>query len=243
MKEIAIKVPIESPSRVDVYRMFDKISTRYDLLNRVLSLGMDLYWRRVAIRELDNEKHLRVLDLACGTGDIAMAAAKATTRRQVIGIDRAEQMLALAYSKVSRGLLSNQILLACGDGMNIPVADGSMDAATIAFGIRNMPDTSLCLGEMKRTLRTNGKLIVLEFSLPKNRILRSLHLFYLRRILPVIGRWLSGDNYAYSYLNKTIETYPHGAQFVELMQKAGFTDVQCRPLTLGIVSLYTGIKN
>lgn len=243
MKEIAIKVPIESPSRVDVYRMFDKISVRYDFLNRVLSLGMDIYWRRVAIKELDNETHLRVLDLACGTGDIALAAAKASPMRQVIGIDRAEQMLALADSKVSRHLLSNQVMLACGDGMNIPVADGSMDAATIAFGIRNMPDTTLCLGEMNRTLRAKGKLVVLEFSLPTSKILRSLHLFYLRRILPVIGRWLSGNNYAYSYLNKTIETYPHGAQFVELMRQAGFFDVKCRPLTFGIVSLYTGIKN
>lgn len=243
MKEIAIKVPIESPSRVDVYRMFDKISMRYDLLNRVLSLGMDLYWRRLAIRELDNERHLRVLDLACGTGDIAMAAARQSTRRQVIGIDRAQQMLALADSKVSRQSLSGQVLLVCGDGMNIPVADDSMDAATIAFGIRNMPDTPFCLGEMRRCLRPKGKLVVLEFSLPSNRALRSLHLFYLRRILPVIGRWLSGDNYAYSYLNKTIETYPHGTQFTELMQQAGFADVRCRPLTLGIVSLYTGIKN
>lgn len=243
MKEIAIRVPVESPSRVDVYRMFDNISRRYDFLNRLLSLGMDIYWRRVAIKELDSSRHLRVLDLACGTGDVATAAANAATNRRVIAIDRAEQMLSLAGVKVARQKLSQRILLVCGDGMNIPVADESMDAATIAFGIRNMPDTETCLRELHRLLRKRGKVVILEFSLPGNRIIRSLHLFYLRRVVPLVGRLLSGDVYAYSYLNQTIETYPHGAQFGELMHRAGFAEIRCRPLTSGIVSLYTGIKH
>lgn len=242
MKEIAIRVPIESPSRVDVYRMFDNISRHYDLLNRILSLGMDRYWRRTAIKELDAGLHLRVLDLACGTADIALAAAHAASNRQVIAVDRAEQMLTLAAAKVERQDLSRRILLVCGDGMNIPVADESMDAATIAFGIRNMPDTESCLRGLHRLLRKQGKIVVLEFSLPKSRIMRSLHLFYLRRVVPIVGRVLSGDDYAYSYLNKTIETFPHGAEFGELMRRAGFDNIKCRPLTFGIVSLYTGIK-
>lgn len=242
MKEIAIRLPIESPSRVDVYRMFDKISHRYDLLNRLLSLGMDRYWRHVAIKQLDSDLHRRMLDLACGTGDVALAAAIAANNRQVIAVDRAEQMLELASAKVAHRGLNDRILLVCGDGMNIPAADESIDAATIAFGIRNMPDTGACLCELHRLLRKQGKVIILEFSLPKSRVMRSLHLFYLRRIVPLVGRLVSGDDYAYSYLNQTIETYPHGAQFGELMYRAGFEEIECRPLTFGIVSLYTGIK-
>ncbi len=242
MKEIAIRVPVESPSRVDVYRMFDNISKRYDLLNRLLSLGLDRHWRRIAIKELDSDLHRRVLDLACGTGDVALAAAITANSRQVIAIDRAEQMLELASAKVAHRKLADRILLVCGDGMNIPAANESIDAATIAFGIRNMPDTEVCLRELHRLLRKRGKIVILEFSLPKSRLMRSLHLFYLRRIVPLVGRLVSGDDYAYSYLNKTIETYPHGAQFGELMYRAGFEEIKCRPLTLGIVSLYTGTK-
>lgn len=242
MKEIAIRIPVESPSRVDVYRMFNKISHRYDLLNRLLSLGMDRYWRRIAIKQLDSELHRRVLDLACGTGDVALAAAAAADNRLVIAIDRACQMLELASTKVTHRKLADRIILVCGDGMNIPAANESIDAATIAFGIRNMPDTEACLRELHRLLRKQGKIVILEFSLPKNRVIRSLHLFYLRRIVPLVGRLISGDEYAYSYLNKTIETYPHGSQFGELMTRAGFGEINCRPLTCGIVTLYTGFK-
>ena len=242
MKETAIKVAVVSPSRVGVHQMFDRISKRYDLLNHVLSLGLDAYWRRAAIRELDSNRHLQLLDLACGTGDIAMSAALACPDRQVIGIDRAERMLGLAKTKVDGRALHKRIVLACGDGMNLPLAGESMDAVTIAFGIRNMPDTRTCLREICRVLRPQGKVVVLEFSLPSSRIVKSLHLFYLRRIVPLVGRLLSGDSYAYRYLNETIETYPHGMEFCELMQSSGYSAVKCRRLNLGIVSLYTGTK-
>ena len=155
----------------------------------------------------------------------------------------ASQMLAVAKTKVEKQGFQDQIQLARGDGLRIPVADQSVDAATIAFGIRNMPDTTACLKEMRRVLRPGGKSVILEFSLPKNKALRSIHLFYLRNLLPVIGKILSGDDYAYSYLNKTIETYPHGVKFCELMTSAGFVDVRACPLTMGIVTLYTGVRN
>jgi demethylmenaquinone methyltransferase / 2-methoxy-6-polyprenyl-1,4-benzoquinol methylase len=243
MKEIAIKVPIETPSRLDVYQMFNRISRRYDLLNRILSLGMDCYWRRAAIRELDPQQHRRVLDLACGTGDIAMAAAEADSRRLVIGVDRADAMLALANRKSASAALSQRVSLVQGDGMRIPAATSSIDAATIAFGIRNMSDTVSCLRELQRVLRTGGKVIILEFSLPRNKLFRSLHLFYLRRIVPFLGGAISGDGYAYSYLNQTIETYPCGEMFCRLLKSAGFGQIVFRPLSMGIVTIYTGIKD
>lgn len=243
MKEIAIKIPVEAPSRVDVHQMFNRISRRYDLLNRILSLGMDLYWRSSAIRELDPQQHLRVLDLACGTGDIALAAAKADPHRAVVGVDRAKEMLALANRRLAAAALDHRVSFVLGDGMKIPAGDSTIDAATIAFGIRNMPDTLTCLREMQRVLRSGGKIVILEFSLPANGALRALHLFYLRRIVPVIGRIVSGDNYAYSYLNKTIETYPFGERFCQLLTSAGFGHVAFRPLNMGIVTIYTGIKD
>jgi demethylmenaquinone methyltransferase/2-methoxy-6-polyprenyl-1,4-benzoquinol methylase len=223
--------------------MFDRISRRYDLLNRVLSLGLDGYWRRKTIGELSSDKHLRILDLACGTGDVPIAAALACPNRQVVGVDKAAQMLALAQRKIEDSALGHRVLLIRGDGMNIPAGNGSFDAVTIAFGIRNMPDTLTCLSELHRLLRIGGKAVILEFSLPRNRLLKALHIFYLRRIVPRVGKFLSGDGYAYSYLNKTIETYPYGAEFCSIMSKAGFADVSSRPLTMGIVSIYTGIKN
>lgn len=243
MKEIAIKVPVETPSRTDVHQMFDRISQRYDLLNRILSMGMDLHWRRAAVRELDSQQHLRVLDLACGTGDIALAAADAAPQRSVIGVDRAGEMLALAQHKINERASHSRISLIQGDGMRIPAATSSIDATTIAFGIRNMPDTVACLREMQRILRDGGKIVILEFSLPSNKLFRALHLFYLRRIVPLIGSALSGDSYAYSYLNKTIETYPCGEEFCLLLKSAGFDRIVFRPLTLGIVTIYTGFKN
>ena len=243
MRESVISLSAESPSRVDVHRMFDRISGRYDLLNRILSLGMDIYWRNRTVAELDGERHKLIVDLACGTGDVAIASVKASSHRQVIGVDMASQMLAVAKSKVENQGLHDRIQLTRGDGLRIPVADQSVDATTIAFGIRNMPDTTACLKEMHRVLRIGGKTVILEFSLPKNKALRSIHLFYLRHLLPVIGKVLSGDNYAYSYLNKTIETYPYGAKFCELMTSAGFFDVKARPLTMGIVTIYTGVRS
>jgi demethylmenaquinone methyltransferase / 2-methoxy-6-polyprenyl-1,4-benzoquinol methylase len=230
------------PSRANVHQMFDRISRRYDLLNHLLSLGFDSYWRRRAVDKLDRKPNQRILDLACGTCDLALAAAhRLNNGCCVIAIDKAPQMLQLAADKIARRRV-NSISLALGDGMDIPVKDASLDAAMIAFGIRNMPDTSVCLGEIHRLLNLGGKAVVLEFSLPSNRLLRSLHRFYLRHVVPVVGKIVSGDKYAYSYLDQTIETYTQGEAFCELMRHAGFVEVIAEPVSFGIVTIYTGRK-
>jgi demethylmenaquinone methyltransferase / 2-methoxy-6-polyprenyl-1,4-benzoquinol methylase len=237
----AMNTPTE-PSRTNVHQMFDRISRRYDLLNHLLSLGLDFYWRRRAVDKLDEKPNQRILDLACGTGDLALAAAKRLNNDcLVIAIDRAPLMLQIAAEKISRRR-ADSISLALGDGMALPVKDASIDAAMIAFGIRNMPDTSTCLREIHRLLNLGGKAVVLEFSLPSNRLLRSLHRFYLRHIVPAVGKIVSGDEYAYSYLDQTIESYAQGATFCELMRRAGFIEVIAEPISFGIVTIYTGRK-
>lgn len=242
MPDFAVSTTV-SPSRQDVHRMFDRISPRYDLLNRLLSLGLDRAWRRRAVAELPVDTSAPVLDLACGTGDVALAAAAANPQRRVIGIDLAERMLALATSKVAAGGLAGRIQFLRGDGHALPLPDESVGAVTIAFGIRNMAQLDVCLGEIRRVLRRGGKAIILEFSLPQNRLLRRLHLLYLRGIVPAVGRVVSGDNFAYAYLNQTIETFPCGEAFCELMTRAGLVAPQARPLNGGIVTLYTGQKS
>jgi demethylmenaquinone methyltransferase / 2-methoxy-6-polyprenyl-1,4-benzoquinol methylase len=230
------------PSRANVHQMFDRISHRYDLLNHLLSLGLDFYWRRRAIDKLDRKPDQRILDLACGTGDLALAAALRLKHCcRVIAIDKAPQMLHLAADKIARRRV-NSISLVLADGMTLPIKNASLDAAMIAFGIRNMLDTSVCLREIHRLLNLGGKAIVLEFSLPSNRILRSLHRFYLRRVVPIVGKIISGDEYAYSYLDQTIETYAQGEAFCELMKSVGFVEVFAEPISFGIVTIYTGRK-
>ncbi len=229
------------PSRIGVPEMFDRISRRYDLLNHLLSLGLDIRWRRQAARRLASSPDQVLLDLACGTGDLAIAAIRSgRPDRFVVGVDMAAQMLRLAEQKISRRGLAERIRFVRGDGMSLPLADRSVDAAMIAFGIRNMPDTATCLNELHRVVRPGGRLVVLEFSIPENRLVRSLYLPYFRHILPRLGRMISGDGYAYRYLDRTVETYTYGEEFVALMEAAGFVNVRRRPLTWGVVTLYTG---
>jgi demethylmenaquinone methyltransferase/2-methoxy-6-polyprenyl-1,4-benzoquinol methylase len=241
MQDIALTSP-SAPSRSEVHRMFDRISRRYDLLNRILSLGLDRRWRRQAVAQISPGHEQIVLDLACGTCDIAIEAA--TRRRcRVIALDMAEEMLALGTAKVAAAGLDANVSLGRADGHNLPLPDAAVDAAIIAFGIRNMADVELCLRELARVARPGGKLVVLEFSLPSNRLMRFFHLAYIRYVVPVLGRLLSGDASAYTYLNKTIETFPYGEAFCRLMATAGWRDVSVKPLNGGIVSLYTGIRS
>jgi demethylmenaquinone methyltransferase / 2-methoxy-6-polyprenyl-1,4-benzoquinol methylase len=235
------KMEQQIPSRVDVHQMFDRISRRYDLLNHLLSLGMDFVWRKRAVRELDQSSNQRILDLAVGTGDLSLAAAnRLGSSAGVVGVDRSPRMLRLAAEKIAHHNRTGSISLALGDGLALPIKDRSFDAAMIAFGIRNMTDTLTCLQELLRLLRSGGRVVVLEFSLPSNRMILALHRFYLRHMVPLIGRMISGDEGAYRYLDETIETYAQGEVFCDLMREAGFVDVKAEPLTFGIVTLYTG---
>lgn len=231
-----------APSRSEVHHMFDRISRRYDLLNRILSLGLDRRWRRQAVAQIASGTDRIVLDLACGTCDIAIEAVR-NRQCRVIALDMAEEMLALGTAKIAAAGLDASVSLGRADGHNLPLPAAAVDAAIIAFGIRNMADAGLCLRELARVARPGGKLVVLEFSLPSHRLLRFFHLAYIRYIVPLLGRILSGDAAAYTYLNKTIETFPYGDAFCRLMTAAGWQEVSAKPLNGGIVSLYTGIRS
>lgn len=241
-KEIIIDTTDRDISRRQVWKMFDRISHRYDLLNRLLSAGQDTRWRARVAAHLPAGPDLRVLDLATGTADLLISMFKRRRLSSGVGIDMAEKMLEIGREKLKARDLDHQISLETGDATRIPFEDDSFDAVTISFGIRNVEDVEGCLKEMRRVLQSGGRAIVLEFSLPSNRIVRQGYLFYFRHILPKLGGLISGDQSAYAYLNKTVETFPYGESFCDLMREAGFTAVQQRPLTFGIATIYQGDK-
>ncbi len=233
----------DEPSRKQVWTMFDRIAHRYDLLNRLLSGGQDVVWRKKVAKYLPNRANQRVLDLATGTADLLISMTR--HNQQVgsgIGIDMAEKMLDIGREKLSKMQLSDRLELKVGDATTIPYEDDQFDAVTISFGIRNVIDVSKGLAEMQRVLNPGGRAIILEFSLPSNRLIRSAYLFYFRHILPKIGGLISGDSYAYGYLNKTVETFPYGDEFCQLMRDVGFENVKMKPLTFGIATIYYGDK-
>lgn len=231
----------EEPSRREVWKMFDRIAGRYDLLNRMLSFGQDVVWRNRVARHLPGKQNMRILDLATGTADQLISIFKHNKNAEsAIGIDMAEMMLEVGRTKLEKRNLNESISLQTGNAVKIPFSDQSFDATTISFGIRNVNDVSESLREMYRVLRPNGRAIILEFSLPGNALIRSGYLFYFRHILPRLGSLISGDSYAYKYLNQTVETFPYGRAFCELMTNAGFDNVKATPLTFGIATIYQG---
>ena len=230
-------------SKIDSHKMFDRIAARYDLLNHVLSFGQDLAWRAKAGRLIRDYPHDTVLDLACGTCDLLLSAFRYNKDiRCGIGIDMADNMLRIGFDKIRTRGLARKICLAKGDGMDLPVADCAVDFAMISFGIRNMADPAKSLSELYRILKQGGRLAVLEFSLPKNRLIKAVYLIYFRKILPRIGGLISGDRFAYSYLNRTVEEFYYGKQFCDMMGNAGFANIEMKPLTFGIVTIYVGEK-
>ena len=223
--------------------MFDRIAPRYDLLNRLLSGGRDVAWRKRLARHLPPGEDLRVLDLATGTGDVLIMLDQASGRiGSGLGVDMAGEMLALGQRKLERGGLTGRFTLARADATVIPAADDSVDAVTIAFGIRNVDCVEKALAEMRRVLKPGGRALILEFSLPSNRLFRAGYLFYFRHVLPGIGGLISGDRQAYRYLNETVESFPYGEAFIQLMERQGFHSVKEHPLTFGIASIYEGEK-
>jgi len=232
----------EEPSRREVWRMFDQIAPRYDLLNRLLSGWMDVRWRKRMARHLPAGENLALLDVATGTADqiFSLLGDGQGQVRKATGVDMAEKMLAIGRTKAAHRGLDRVVQLRTGDATAIPEADAAYDVATISFGIRNVIDVSAALGEMRRVLRPGGRALILEFSLPSGRFFRPLYLFYLRHVLPVLGGLISGDAKAYRYLNVTIETFPYGEAFCELMRKAGFVNAKANELSLGIATIYQG---
>ena len=231
------------PSRIDVWKMFDRVAWRYDLLNRLLSMGIDCVWRKKMASFLPSGDDLVVLDLATGTADQLLFLFQQSTRLQSgIGMDLAQRMLDIGRKKVAKRGLSEDIVLKTGDAMNIPAEENQFDAVTISFGIRNMAHVDKALREMHRVLKPGGRVLILEFSLPSNPFIRRLYLFYLRHILPWIGETVSGDSKAYRYLNETIETFPHGEAFCDLLKDTGFAAPEAHALTFGIAAIYKGDK-
>ncbi len=221
--------------------MFDRIAPTYDLLNRLLSFRRDIAWRRRLVAALPSGDRLRVLDLATGTGDVLLALAESPNRlARGIGLDMSAQMLMQAKPKLRRAQSASRLSLNRGDACAVGFAEQSFDAVTIAFGIRNVPDVPAALREMYRVLRPGGRALILEFSLPRNLLIRAGYLTYFRHILPAIGRLVSGDAHAYRYLNASVENFPYGDAFVSLMRDAGFASVRVEALTFGVATLYIG---
>ena len=243
MKELSTDIPKE-PKRENVHKMFDRIANRYDLLNRLLSFRQDVAWRNKVVSLLPKKENLSVLDLATGTGDLLLSMAeKSDNLTNGVGLDMSSGMLKYAVIKAKEQKSPKKLSFIRGDAVHIPFADHSFDVVSIAFGIRNVVDVQESLNEMNRVLDKNGKALILEFSLPQNKIVKVGYLFYFRYILPIVGGLISGDSYAYTYLNKTVETFPYGKDFCDLMEKAGFTTVSEHRLTFGIATIYEGVKN
>lgn len=223
--------------------MFSAIAPRYDLLNRVLSVGRDVVWRQEAVKAIPKplaSRSLTVLDVACGTADVALEVLRQRPGAQVVGVDFAWPMLQLAGRKVRSMGLNGQCLLAEADALSLPFREGLFDAALIAFGIRNVADRQASLAEMTRLVRPGGKVIILEFSRPPWRPLRWIYETYFTRVLPWLGRRISGHSCAYGYLPASVLAYPSPEDFCRLMEEAGLETVDFRRLTGGIVTLHEG---
>jgi demethylmenaquinone methyltransferase/2-methoxy-6-polyprenyl-1,4-benzoquinol methylase len=223
--------------------MFDAIAPRYDFLNHLLSAGIDYRWRRRAIQALSLTGRECVLDLCTGTADLAIAAQHARPPAKfVLGVDFAGAMLAVGAEKIRRARLGGQVVLVRGDAMRIPVADASVDAVTIGFGIRNVEDPEVSCRDIARVLRPGGRAIILEFAIPSTPVFRAVYLSYFRHILPRIGGAISRHDGAYGYLPASVGAFASPEAFTNLLRNVGFREVSADPLTFGSVYLYTATK-
>ncbi|MBN2270672.1 MAG: bifunctional demethylmenaquinone methyltransferase/2-methoxy-6-polyprenyl-1,4-benzoquinol methylase UbiE [Sedimentisphaerales bacterium] len=242
----ADRIPGRTPSSAThnaVQQMFDRIAPRYALLNHILSFGLDFSWRRKFADHLEKCRQIEVLDLATGTGDLLISMLRRRDNiEKAVGLDVSENMLALCRKNMERAGLSDRVTLIQGDAARTALPDGGFDVVTMGFGIRNVPDPFQALSEIYRLLRQGGMALILEFSLPANRIIRSLYLVYLRHVVPFVGCLVSRDKTAYCYLKTTIESFCRECDLPALMQEAGFSNISAKALTLGTVSLYSALK-
>jgi demethylmenaquinone methyltransferase/2-methoxy-6-polyprenyl-1,4-benzoquinol methylase len=224
-----------------VAKMFNNISGRYDFLNHFLSLGIDIRWRKKAIKLLQPFQPKTILDVATGTADFAFEALKLNPEK-ITGIDISEGMLDVGKKKVAAAGLTNKIELILGDSENLPFPNNSFDAVIVAFGVRNFENLDRGLAEIQRVIKPEGHIVVLEFSKPATFPMKQLYQFYFRYILPVIGRIVSKDQSAYTYLPESVQAFPDGEQFLMHLKEVGFKSTLCKPLTFGISSLYIASK-
>lgn len=218
--------------------MFNNVAGTYDFLNHFFSLGIDKLWRKKLVRMMGLQKPETILDVATGTGDLAIAEAVLHAKK-IVGIDISEKMLDAGKSKISK---YPNIEFHLGDGENIPFPDDSFDAVSVSFGVRNFENVPKGLLEMRRVLNENGKIYILEFSKPKNELFKKLYYFYFCTVLPFIGKLVSKDSNAYTYLPESVKQFPDGTAFVALMEEAGYKEIKCTTLTFGISTIYTAKK-
>lgn len=232
----------EDSKKEEVRRMFDAIAPAYDRLNHILSFNMDRGWRRKTVRMIAAENPAAILDMATGTGDLAIDMARKMPHAHITGIDLSPEMIRIAAEKTENRGLSQRVTVGVGDGEALDIPDDTFDCAAIAFGIRNYQDIPAGLREFRRVLRPGGKVFILEFSTPRGKIFGPLYRFYFHRILPRIGGLVSRDRSAYDYLPGSVDEFPEEGPFLRMMYEAGFGDVRARRLMRGVAYIYTGVK-
>lgn len=232
----------DGTKKEQVADMFNNISGTYDFLNHFMSLGIDILWRKKAIRLLKKSQPKRLLDVATGTGDFALESIRILRPEEVVGVDISEGMLDVARKKIADKGLQSQFSVQLGDSERLPFSDCSFDAVTVAFGVRNFENLEKGLAEMQRVLRPGGKAVILEFSKPRNWLVKGLYNFYFHKITPFIGRFFSKDRRAYEYLPESVNRFPDGADFTAILQRVGFAESRAMPQTFGICTIYVGTK-
>ena len=231
----------DTSKKEQIAAMFNSISGKYDFLNHFLSLGIDILWRKRAVRLLKNHQPKLILDIATGTGDFAIEALSLNPEK-IIGVDISEGMLSVGREKLIKKNLTNKIELLSGDSEILPFDDNFFDAVIVSFGVRNFENLEKGLSDMLRVLKPGGKVVILEFSKPKSFPFKQIYQFYFQWILPKIGKLISKNHVAYTYLPDSVEAFPDGDDFLNILNKIGFQKNQCTPLTLGISSIYSGSK-
>jgi demethylmenaquinone methyltransferase/2-methoxy-6-polyprenyl-1,4-benzoquinol methylase len=233
----------EIPDKESSWKMFNTISSTYDKVNRAMTGYRDIAWRKAVGRYLPSGDHIKLLDCATGTADQIITLMRYFPQiDEAIGIDKAEKMLEIGQQKIDLLPIKDRVQLVNASALDIPYKEGSFDCVTMSFGIRNVSCISTCFSEIYRVLRPGGRLLILESSLPKNPLIKLIHLAYLRKILPSLGAIISKEKSAYVYLNKTIESFPYGATFCHLLEIHKFSDVKAHSLMLGAVSIYQADK-
>ena len=231
----------DQSKKEQVAEMFNNISKRYDLLNHVLSMGIDILWRKKAVRMLKPFSPKVILDIATGTGDFAIEASSLKPNK-IYGVDISEGMLEVGKKKIIAKKLTDVIEMQLGDSEKLLFDDNFFDAVTVAFGVRNYENLKLGLSEMFRVMKPGGHVVIIEFSKPSKFPIKQVYNFYFKAILPTIGKLVSKDQSAYTYLPESVSAFPHGQAFLDIMKEVGFTETKAIPLTLGISSIYWGSK-
>lgn len=233
---------LTSSKKQQVEVMFNNIAPRYDFLNHFLSLGIDVLWRKKAVQLLKKENPESILDVATGTADFAIECFFASPSRRIIGVDIAEEMLSIGRKKIKKYDIDTFIELKRADAENLPFHDNTFDAITVGYGVRNFENLEKGLQEMLRVLKPKGIAVILEFSRPESFLLKWIFDVYFLKILPFCGRTISKDKHAYTYLPESVQHFPHGTEFLKILEKVGYKETKCTSLTFGISSIYVGRK-